>query len=52
MTMTREQWFLLPNELRHRWWIETEFDRKPPPPDLLLAVARALVEAQMSQAAE
>ena len=43
--LTREQWFALPFELRQRWWRETEFDRKPPSPELLAAVHAALRKA-------
>jgi signal transduction histidine kinase len=40
--LTREQWYQLPFDLRQRWWRETEFDRKAPPAELLVAVHEAL----------
>jgi hypothetical protein len=40
--MTRETWFELPLALRRRWWIETDYSRRPPSDALVRAIWRAL----------
>lgn len=32
--MAREKWFALPLKLRVRWWIETDYGRNEPSPEL------------------
>lgn len=47
--MTREQWFSLPLALRQRWWVETDFDRRPPSPELRREVERVLASLETAQ---
>jgi hypothetical protein len=47
--LTRRQWFSLPFPLRQRWWRETEFDRKQPPPELWAEVLQELNSASAAQ---
>jgi len=39
---TREDWYVLPLDLRQWWWKETDFDKKPPGELLMTAVREAL----------
>jgi hypothetical protein len=32
---SKEEWFSLPMNFRQRWWRETSYGRRPPPPELL-----------------
>lgn len=40
----RRYWFMLPLELRQRWWRETDYSTKIPSNDLMIAVVKALSE--------
>ncbi len=42
LPFTAEQWRTLPLALRQRWWAETDYGQKKPPPDLLRALRAAL----------
>lgn len=48
-SLTRAQWYGLSKETKIRWWIETNFDRKPPSPALL---AEALAETERAAASD
>lgn len=39
--MTREKWFRLPLELRRRWWRDTDYGKRAPPPEMIAALNKA-----------
>jgi hypothetical protein len=40
----RDWWFRLPMKLRRRWWTETDYGRRPCPPDLFEKIIEAFEE--------
>jgi hypothetical protein len=43
---SRKAWFQLPLRLRQRWWRETNYSTREPPPALLETVMRILMAAR------
>jgi len=44
--MTRDEWFMLPETFRQRWWRETTFDRDPPSDELKTEAQRLIEQAK------